>query len=247
LAWSEPSPPNTFATVQGHVEELHELLEKSGISKRDYALIGLSMGAAMTGRYIEQWPKETKGGLMLDPPLGSSKPDSSVINMFNSIRKSIGYISILSELGLLRPIWWLFPKIHPIGNFQHGTPNEIKDEYIYLAAKTNGHYSGMLNEFALIDPGHGHFSNETTWKFIENYNDIPLQVELREGAFFFGGSSPEVDKEWHESRQKLKALLPRKHQVYMEDHFGFLRGEDPLVSQSRVYERMKNFCQKLIK
>jgi len=199
----------------------------------------------MTARYIEQWPKEPKGGLILDPPIGVSGP--GIVAMFNSLRKTLGYTVYLSEFGLLRPLWWLFPKTHPIARFGHNLPNEIKDEYIYLSARKNGLISGMLNEFTLIDPGHGHFSNDTTWKFIENYNDIPLQVELREGGFSFGFSSPEVNKEWYDSRQHLKALLPRKHKSFKEDHLGCLPDEDPSVSHLRNYERIKNFCQKLIK
>jgi len=92
IGWSEPDPDD-FVTVQGFINELHELIEVSGISKNEggYVLVGLSMGASMIARYIEQWPTEPKGGYLIDPPIDGT--NTELLSLFSILKKKISSFS----------------------------------------------------------------------------------------------------------------------------------------------------------
>jgi len=121
-------------------------------------------------------------------------------------------------------------------------PNEITDSYLYLAAKTQGYYFGLLHESQLIEPGHGHICNESTLKFIAKYNKIPIQVELREGPFIHGVSGDGLNKEWYESRQRLKTILEDKQLAVNEDHLGKIRTDETLWAE-RTSGRILKFLE----
>jgi len=240
IGWSEPDP-DQFVTVEGFVKELHELIEVSEISKNPggYVLVGLSMGASITSRYIEYWPTEPKGGYIIDPPLdytGSGIPSS-----FENLRTMNKVIQILAEYGFLRPLWYL-GKFHPLSMFLGGLPSEISDSYLYLAAKSKGYYYGMIHEMGILDPGHGHFSNESTFKYIAKHDKTPVQVELRVGPFMHGNNMLE---DWPTSRQKLKVILGDKQHSFVEDHLGRTSADEPLLqSDKRTSSRISNFLEK---
>jgi len=252
IAWSEPHP-DRWVTVQGFIDELHELIEVSGISKNPsgYILMGISMGASIVSRYIEQWPEETKAGYMMDPPLESTSeqvPQHHVIDMFKQIKMLFTVFKYLGEWGILRPVWYFFPKMQPLSRMLATLPEQVADEYIYLASKSGGYYTGLIHELGLIDPGHGHFTNSSTVQFLANYDKIPLYIELREAAFGFGFSSEEVDKEWYNSRQKLKQILKGKQETFQEDHMGHSSAAEPAEQAvSRVYRRMEKFLANFVK
>ncbi len=65
LAWSDPSPaPRTIARI---VEELHGLVRNADLSP-PYVLVGHSFGAFVCLTYATDYPDETSGLVLLDPP-----------------------------------------------------------------------------------------------------------------------------------------------------------------------------------
>jgi len=208
--------------------------------------MGKSMGASIVSRYIEQWPEEVKAAYMIDPPLDPT--GNHVIEMFNQIKVMFTISKYLAEWGILRPFRYFFPKLHPLSRFLPSLPQQIADEYIYLASKPGGYYTGLIHEMSLIEPGHGHTSNSSTWQFIADYDKIPLYIELRESAFSFGFSSEAANIDWYNSRQMLKQILKDKQETFQEDHMGRSSAVEPSEQTvSRVYRRMEKFLGNFVK
>jgi pimeloyl-ACP methyl ester carboxylesterase len=103
LGWSEPNPDNLPRTSQQIVQELHTLLETTGITG-PYILAGLSAGGMHVQVFANQYPEETLGLVLVDPTpaqlmSGFSEEQRQALlpnlDQFNMIRR-------LEPFGLLR-------------------------------------------------------------------------------------------------------------------------------------------------
>jgi len=63
FGWSDPTPARSVA---GYVEDLHELLRRSG-EKPPFLLVGHSMGGPLVERYYWKYPTEVAGLILVDP------------------------------------------------------------------------------------------------------------------------------------------------------------------------------------
>jgi pimeloyl-ACP methyl ester carboxylesterase len=63
FGWSDPPPSRSIA---GYVEDLHELLRRSG-EKPPFLLVGHSMGGPIVERYYWRYPTEVAGIVLVDP------------------------------------------------------------------------------------------------------------------------------------------------------------------------------------
>lgn len=63
FGWSDPTPTRSVA---GYVEDLHELLRRSG-EKPPFMLVGHSMGGPFVERYYWRYPSEVAGMILVDP------------------------------------------------------------------------------------------------------------------------------------------------------------------------------------
>jgi len=63
FGWSDPPPSRSAA---GYVDDLHELLRRSG-EKPPFILVGHSMGGPLVERYYWRYPSEVAGLILVDP------------------------------------------------------------------------------------------------------------------------------------------------------------------------------------
>jgi pimeloyl-ACP methyl ester carboxylesterase len=91
LAWSDPSPAR--CTIAGIVGELHRLLETADLSP-PYVLVGHSFGAFVCLTYAGNYPGETGGLVLVDPP---SEWSTLTTRQARMLRGGI-YLSHLGEL-----------------------------------------------------------------------------------------------------------------------------------------------------
>jgi pimeloyl-ACP methyl ester carboxylesterase len=63
FGWSDPPPSRSVA---GYVDDLHELLRRSG-EKPPFILVGHSMGGPIVERYYWRYPAEVAGLVLVDP------------------------------------------------------------------------------------------------------------------------------------------------------------------------------------
>jgi len=243
IGFSEPSNIE-WITVQTFLEEIREVLIKTKKVEVPHVIVGFSLGAALTGRYVEQYPNEPflKGAYIIDPPILTT-PTNNAKETFAEFGLFFTIGRIFAENGLFRPLWY-FGLMNPLGFFGDGIPKESIEPYYYLAAKPNGYYTGLLNELRIVtEPGHGHFFNVSTVEFVAKYNKIPIKVELRESCFIFTRNTP-LDQEWRDTRQTLKEYFKEKQESFKEDHLGSINAEEkPHQSINRLYPRLQSFLK----
>jgi pimeloyl-ACP methyl ester carboxylesterase len=63
FGWSDPTPSRSVA---GYIDDLHELLRRSG-EKPPFILVGHSMGGPFVERYYWRYPSEVAGMILVDP------------------------------------------------------------------------------------------------------------------------------------------------------------------------------------
>src|SRR5581483_6856879 len=63
FGWSDPTPSRS---VSGYVDDLHELLRRSG-EKPPFIFVGHSMGGPFVERYYWRYPSEVSGMILVDP------------------------------------------------------------------------------------------------------------------------------------------------------------------------------------
>jgi pimeloyl-ACP methyl ester carboxylesterase len=63
FGWSDPPPSRSVA---GYIDDLHELLRRSG-AKPPFILVGHSMGGPIVERYYWRYPSEVAGMILVDP------------------------------------------------------------------------------------------------------------------------------------------------------------------------------------
>jgi len=178
----------------------------------------------------------------MDPPLTRDNP--SISNTFQNFKYLYLFQKIISESGILRPFWYFGILGNPYAAFAHGVPAHVISDYYHLAARPNGIYSCILHELEMVlEPGHGHLTNTSTFEFIAGHKRVPVLVELREKTFIFAFET-DLNDEWRETRQILKTILKDKAKAYQEDHLGMESTEDtPENSLQRSYLRLKQFLE----
>ena len=117
LLWSERG--NNPKTGKAMAEELHALLEKSGVSK-PYILVGHSLGGIILRSFISKYPKEIKGVILIESACPNEEDylSDELYNMVSQSRLPSDFLKFANSVGLVRLMFkGMFPK---------------KEEYNYL-------------------------------------------------------------------------------------------------------------------
>ncbi|NRT72892.1 alpha/beta fold hydrolase [Clostridium beijerinckii] len=159
FGWSEKTDiPRTIDVL---VNELHELLEKSGQSS-PYILVGHSLASLEVIRFAQKYPAEVKGIVLLDggsPEFyaNDSEMKSYMLNRFCAGLRVTGIARTIGNLGIKLPL---------LGeNLRYNAlPDEIKKidiamYYKYLGNTSNLEYIKNINENAMEVMMNGHLNN----------------------------------------------------------------------------------------
>lgn len=159
FGWSEKTDiPRTIDVV---TEELHELLEKSG-QLSPYILVGHSLASLEVIRFVQKFPNEVKGIVLLDggsPEFYAnySEAEAYTLNRFCAGLRVTGIARIFGNLGIKLPF---------VGEDLRyaALPSEIKNidiamYYKYLGNTNNLNYIENINENAKEVVKNGYLKN----------------------------------------------------------------------------------------
>jgi len=244
IGWSSHS--RELSTFKGFVSEFTDLVKQSEISHRKIILVGTMLGANIISTFIRDWP--ITAAYLIDPILPIPDHYVHLHALYNRQRYFLYVAKHLSEYGFLRPLWY-FNMAHPLGRWIQDLPEDetLLDQYYYLTAKSPGYYSGLLRELEFWN--HPLPFGELESLTALNNKTTPIKVELRELAYSFSFSNPDLTTEWKKSREELNRLLTDKVliEVLQEDHMGRLYTDEPLPDRiNRFHHRLKLFISSVV-
>lgn len=110
LLWSERG--NNPKTGKAMAEELHDLLEKSGVSK-PYILVGHSLGGIILRSFISKYPQEIRGVILIESACPNEEDylSDELYNMVSQNHLPSGFLKFANSVGLVRLMFkGMFPK-----------------------------------------------------------------------------------------------------------------------------------------
>ena len=159
LLWSERG--NNPKTGKAMAEELHALLEKSGVSK-PYILVGHSLGGIILRSFISKYPQEIRGVILIESACPNEEDylSDELYNMVSQSRLPSGFLKFANSVGLVRLM------------FKGAFPD--KEEYNYL---------NTLMPALLYKSAYGVLEEQDQMPFldkeankIKSFGNIPLYV-----------------------------------------------------------------------
>jgi pimeloyl-ACP methyl ester carboxylesterase len=124
LGWSEPGPlPRTY---QRAAKELHELLYRAG-EHPPYILVGHSAGVNTVRLFVEAFPQEVRGLVLIEPPVLSEGVPPALITL---LRVGRIVMNVLARTGVIR----LMGKYSMMGLLTGGAtpPTELSERAGFL-------------------------------------------------------------------------------------------------------------------
>jgi pimeloyl-ACP methyl ester carboxylesterase len=214
ILWSERGDsPKTCSSI---AHELHELLEKAGLSK-PYILVGHSLAGLILGCFVTDYSEEVAGIVFVDvthPDLAKRIPDEAKAL---SIPMPGWRMKLAKNLGIAR----LF--------FDFAYPRTNVDDPINLQVQSNG----IRSLSALYEEMEGLKTLLNQSAEIPNFGDIPLLVitgdapDRSEGIWPNDDLHLEMDRIWHDLQVDLLKLSSHSRQILATKSGHYVQLEQP--------------------
>lgn len=227
LGWSEASPHARTSDVMA--KELHSLLRNTGI-EGPYILVGHSFGGIVARQFVQQYPEEVAGMLLVDSAHEEQLARLPFIkDSADAFVSQFRTLSMISSFGLMA----LSPATIP----NRGFPEEAYRQYQAVLATTDYFDSAIAESTAF-------YSGASTLKIAE-MGDLPLIV-LTHGLTdtTSGVDSAQqslFEQEWSKMQSELAGLSSNSKQVIAEKSGHYIQFDQPELVIESIIELVSGY------
>lgn len=231
ILWSERGDnPKSGEKI---AEELHQLLEKANIPK-PYILVGHSFGGMLLRFFVNQYPKEVGGIILVDSQFPNDEKYLSP-ELYKMVNQGLpgGFLKIANTFGLARIMFRnMFPNTE-----EYRYQNSIMPALIHKSAYA------VLEEQDEMEAIKKQASN------INSFGSIPLTIisatdEKRFDSFI---QEPklrlEMAKAWDNMQKDLLCLSSDSQQILVPNSSHYINQDQPKVIEKAIQEMVEKISQ----